>query len=199
MFAVKAMCNRVIYISDGQVRFDGSPEDAIGLYEQENRLSTLFGNKLSQCPISITDMELFDENDRPCRVFNYGERMRIRLEFEAVREVLNPNFVVAFIRSDNVACCNYNTTMDGVKIPSLMGKGVIELLTPPLKLVAESYIIHLLVWEADFQQLYSSQVGTTFHVRHQLLSARHFGVFHESAEWFWHTTEAELSPASIEL
>jgi lipopolysaccharide transport system ATP-binding protein len=198
------MCNRVIYISGGRIRFDGSPEEAISLYEQENRLSTLagipaaVGEKSAQRPISITHIELFDEDDQPCRVFNYGVRMRIRLEFEAARKVLHPNFVVAFIRSDNVACCNYNTTMDGVTPPSVIGKGAVELLTPPLKLVAESYIIHLLIWDRDFHKLYSSQVGITFHVRHDLLSARHFGVFHESAEWFWHTAEEALVPASMQ-
>ena len=31
MFAVKALCNRVIYVADGRVQFDGSPEDAIQL------------------------------------------------------------------------------------------------------------------------------------------------------------------------
>src|SRR2546427_8053650 len=150
MFAVKALCTRVIYISDGQVRFDGPPEDAIRLYEQENRLETLpgsptgVGDKPGQCPVAITDIELFNEDGQSCRVFDYGTRMRIRLEFEAPYRVLNPTFVVAFIRSDNVACCNYNTAMDGVTIPALSGKGVIEVLTPPLKLVAESYVIHLL-------------------------------------------------------
>jgi lipopolysaccharide transport system ATP-binding protein len=204
MFAVKAMCNRVIYIAGGRVCFDGSPEEAIRLYEQENRLSTLsgapvvLGNKSSQPPVSITDMELFDEAGQPCHVFDYGERMRIRLEFEAIRTVVNPNFVVAFIRSDNVACCNYNTSMDKVIIPSLMGKGVIEVLIPPLKLIAESYSIHLLVWDTDFHRLYSSQVGTTFHVRHELLSARHFGIFHESAEWCWHTIGDELSSTNLQ-
>jgi lipopolysaccharide transport system ATP-binding protein len=110
---------------------------------------------------------------------------------------VQPNFVVAFIRSDNVACCNYTTAMDGVNIPSLLGKGVIEVWTPPLKLVAESYSIHVLVWDADFHRLYSSQVGSTFHVRHEILSARHFGVFHESAAWSWHTAEEARSSVSL--
>jgi lipopolysaccharide transport system ATP-binding protein len=48
--------------------------------------------------------------------------------------------------------------------------------------VAELYSIQVMVWDAKFQQLYSAQIGTTFHVRHLLLSP-HFGVFHEAAEW----------------
>ena len=89
MFAIKAMCNRVIYIAGGQVRFDGAPEDAIQLYEQESRLDTapwaqgLVGADPSQCPIYLTDIELCDEDGEARTVFDYGDRMRVRLTFEA--------------------------------------------------------------------------------------------------------------------
>jgi lipopolysaccharide transport system ATP-binding protein len=112
---------------------------------------------------------------------------------------MNPNFVVAFIRSDNVACCNYNTAMDGFVIPFLEGEGTIEAMTPRLKLVSELYNIHVLVWDKAFQRLYSAQqTSTTFHVRHQLLST-HFGVFHESAQWSWRTAEVDVFQSTMGL
>jgi lipopolysaccharide transport system ATP-binding protein len=83
--------------------------------------------------------------------------------------------------------------MDGLSILSLYGKGMIEVLTPPLKLVAELYAIHVMVWDTKFQQLYSAQMGMTFHVRHHLLSP-HFGVFHEAAEWHWEPDKGESPP-----
>ena len=204
MFAITAMCNRVLYIADGRVSFDGAPEEVIQLYEKENRLNPVpkgakVGSDPSQHPIYITSIGLFDEGGQPCRVFNYGERMRVRLTFEASQRILNPNFVVAFIRSDNVSCCNYNTAMDGLHIPFLESEGAIEVLTPPIKLVSELYNIHILVWDKDFQRLYSAQqTSTTFHVRHQFLST-HFGVFHESAQWTWQTTEVDVIQPTMSL
>jgi len=199
MFAIKALCNRVIYISDGLVRFNGSPDEAIRLYEQDAQLGTLpwahtmLGRDPSQCPVSITDIELMDEAGAPRSVFDYGERMRVRLRFHARQPIADPNFNVSFIRSDNVACCNFNTAMDGLTIPPLSGTGAIEILTPPLKLVAELYAIHVMVWDTTFQKLYSAQLATTFHVRHQLLNT-HFGVFHEPAEWRLHTSASAAVP-----
>ena len=204
MFAIKAMCNRVIYIADGQVHFDGTPEDAIQLYEQESRLDTapwaqqLVGTDPSQYSIYLTDIELCDEDGQARTVFDYGDRMRVRLTFETPHRVMNPNVNVSFIRSDNVACCNYNMTMDGLIIPSLSGRATIELLTPPLKLVAELYTVHVMVWDMKFEKLYSAQIGMTFHMRHQLLNT-HFGVFHETAEWFWHTSEGVCPGISVGL
>jgi lipopolysaccharide transport system ATP-binding protein len=183
MFSTKAMCSRVIYLSKGEVRFDGLPEPAIELFETENRVSTATQTQTEQL-IGIKYIELLDFDGRSTHVFNHGQRMRIRLTFEALDKVKNANIGVGFIRSDNVGCCNFNTAMDGFTVPALQGRGTIELITPPLKLVSELYEVHVMIWDVNCERLYSSQVCTTFHVRHDLLNT-HFGVFHESAEWHW--------------
>lgn len=134
-------------------------------------------------PIHITDVQIFDESGTPRAIFEYGERMRVRVCYTAIKEIRNPNFVVALIRSDNVACCNYSTATDGFPVPSLHGDGVVEVLTPPLKIVSESYTISAFVWDKDFQQKYGSLDGPNFHIRHHLYNT-HFGVFHEKGEWF---------------
>jgi lipopolysaccharide transport system ATP-binding protein len=197
MFAIKAMCNRVMYLSDGQLCSEGPPEDVIQLYEKDSRLGTapwaqrLVGSDPSQRAIYLTDIEVLDEKGKPRSVFSYGERMRLRMSFEAPQRIENVTVGVSFMRSDNVACCNYNTVLDGLAIPFLSGKHVIELLTPPIKLVSELYSIHVLVSDKSFQRLYSAQVGATFHVRDPLLST-HFGVFHEQGEWYWQPAQRDL-------
>ena len=188
MFAVKSMCSRVILLSQGRIRFDGSPADAIQMYEEENKVSAMpwgiksIGSDPSQWDVYVDDVETFDENGRQRNLFNYGERVRVRLKFSVRRTVINPNFLITFIRSDEVVCCNYNTVMDGFTVPSLVTDGTIELLTPPLNLVSESYKICVLVRDANFENLYCAQVGKSFHVRHEILDT-HFGVFHEQGEW----------------
>ena len=190
MFSIKVMCSRAIYLSRGRVSLDGTAEEAIGLYEQESRLDMaewakgMVGSDPSRCPISIQEMELVDENGAPRSVFDYGERMRIRLHFEARQALRDPNFNVAFFRSDNVSCCNFNTAMDGFSTDLVSGSGTIEVFTPPIKLVSELYLIQVMVWDAKFQRLFCAQTGKNFHVRHPTLNT-HFGVFHEAAEWSW--------------
>jgi lipopolysaccharide transport system ATP-binding protein len=190
MFAVKAMCDRVIYLSKGRLFYDGPSDEGIKLYEKDSRLGTaswaqdMIDSDPSQRRIQMTEIETRGEDGQPKTVFDHGERMRVRLKFEAPQRLHNPNFVICFIRSDNVACCNYSTGIDGVTIPTVSGSGVVELLTPPLKLVSEHYAIQVLVWDETFQRLYCAQEGASFHVRHDLLST-HFGVFHEPADWCW--------------
>jgi lipopolysaccharide transport system ATP-binding protein len=160
------------------------------LYDQESGLDIAgwaqgtVGSDADKCPISIRSVEVLDGQDRPCASFEYGQRMRLRMYYEVRQRVESPNFSVAIIRSDNVGCCNYNTAMDRFPTDSAGDRGVIELTTPPLKLVSELYSIQVLVWDAKFQHLYCAQVAKTFHVRDALLSTQ-FGVFHEAGEWRW--------------
>ena len=184
MATIKTLCSRVIYLRQGQIQFDGPTDEGIKLYEEDCRLTTLpyMESRADEWPIHITDFTLLDQNGRTKTVFEYGERMKVRLRYEARRPIKDPNFIIAFIRSDGVSCCNYSTELDGVGIDSVNGTGVIELLTPPLKLVSELYTIHVLVREKDFQKTLCAQIGSTFHIRHDLLNT-HFGVFHEPGTW----------------
>ena len=191
MFAIKAMCDRALCLAHGQLVFDGEPTAAIEKYEETSTgLEALpwarAGNgDPSRAPIRVNHLEVLDDSGRPRTVFEHGERMRLRLHWEAQQPLARPNFVVCFMRSDNVACCNFNTAMDGFALPAASGEGVLEMVTPPLKLVSEMYMIHLLVWDEKFQKLHSAQMGSTFHVKHEMLSTS-FGVFHEPAQWSLH-------------
>jgi lipopolysaccharide transport system ATP-binding protein len=79
---------------------------------------------------------------------------------------------------------------------SVSGTGIVEVLTPPLKLISELYTIHVLVWDHEFQRLYfSQQTGVSFQVRHPLFTT-HFGVFHESGRWVWKADEKTV-PVSL--
>src|SRR5439155_25655455 len=122
------------------------------------------GSDPSKCPISVTRIELLDEHGQPCSLIDHGRRMRVRLHYEMRERVEQPNFTVAFIRSDNVACCNFSTALDSFDTDPAGRHGAIELLTPPVKLVSELYAVHVLVWDKAFQRLYCAQVGKNFHV-----------------------------------
>jgi lipopolysaccharide transport system ATP-binding protein len=191
MFSIKTMCRRVIYLKKGVVQFDGPTDKGIELYEKECRLSAVPWAKDNpdDWPIVVTDVALFDDAGVAKTVFDHGERVNVRLCYEAKQPVSTPNFIVAFMRSDGVACCNFSSEVDGVIKDRISGKGVIEFQTPPLKLVSEHYTLHIMVREKGFQRLLCAQVGTSFHVRHQLFDT-HFGVYHEPAQWRWESGQA---------
>ena len=202
MFAIKAMCDRAIYLSQGKVMFDGPTAEAIHRYENDVRLTTAawaegkIGGDPNRYPIRMTAVEVLDESGRPQTVFDYGTRMRLRLHYHADRRIERPNFNISFVRSDNLPVCNYNMAMDEVDLPFVEGEGVVEVLTPPLKLIAELYSVHAMVWDQKFQNLHCAQVGQNFHIRHETLNTD-FGIFHEQAEWtVARATDAQVTTVS---
>jgi lipopolysaccharide transport system ATP-binding protein len=197
MFSIKTMCERVIYLKQGRVIYDGPTEGGIALYEQDSPLSTVpwVRDDPSQWPIRLTEVALLDSGGQRRTVFDFGEPMTVRLAYQTRGAVSEPNFIVAFIRSDGVACCNFSNETDDVQFSELEGQGVVELKIPPLKLISETYTVSVFVREKGFQKLLCAQVGGTFHVRHHLYDL-HFGVFHESAQW---RLEASRTPAAAQL
>jgi lipopolysaccharide transport system ATP-binding protein len=184
MFSIKTMCRRVLYLRHGEVVFDGSTDEGIKLYEEDCRLSPVpwIDDPREAWPVVITECQTLDEASRPKTIFEHGDRMKVRIRYRAGATVHKPNFIVAIIRSDGVACCNFSTELDGVSTESVGTDGVLHLQTPPLRLVAELYTIHVIVRELGFQKILCAQIGSTFHIRHPLLDVN-FGVFHERAEW----------------
>jgi lipopolysaccharide transport system ATP-binding protein len=184
MHNIKTMCDRVIYLRKGRVAFDGPTERGLALYEQDCRLSDLAWVDVprDQWPIEITGCELVDANGTARSVWDFGQPLRIRISFNAHRAIADPNFIVALIRADGVACCNYSSEADGIATGRLAGRGQVEIGVPPLKLVSDMYSVSVLVRERGFGQVVCGQIGATFHVRHPLFDT-HFGVYHEPATW----------------
>jgi lipopolysaccharide transport system ATP-binding protein len=118
----------------------------------------------------------------PQVVFDHGERMRLRIDYEVRRAAPRASFVVAFIRSDGVVSCSYSSELDGLVLTPGAAGGRVELRTPPLALISENYRVEILVRERGRQELLGAHAGATFHVRHPLFDT-HFGVFHEAGEW----------------
>jgi lipopolysaccharide transport system ATP-binding protein len=204
LFAVKAMCRRVLVLSSGSCKYDGEPAGGIDLYENDSRLEAdpwavgVIGQDIKKWPIIIRSLEYLDLAGEPRTVYDYGEQMRIRMHYEVRTPIKDPNFYFAIRRSDNVACCSFSAARDGVSVPLLEKSGAIELLTSPMHLTADQYGSWAIVWDKEFKNLYCGQIGPNFHVRDEVLNSN-FGVFHEPAEWRWLAGDAaqnlETSPA----
>jgi lipopolysaccharide transport system ATP-binding protein len=201
LFAIKAMCRRALVLSAGRLQFDGSAARGVEIYQENSQLEATpgaleeVGRDISQWPIILSGLEFLDVEGRPRSTYDHGERMRVRIHYDLRRPIKFPNFYLSFQRSDSVWCCSFSAARDGVTTPLLMESGVIELLTPPLRLVADLYGAYAAVWDQEFKTLYSAQTGPNFHIRDETLNSD-FGVFHEPAEWRWDANGVENEAGS---
>lgn len=184
MFSIKTMCQRVIYLKKGQVVFDGPTAEGLKLYEADSRLADVpwFDEPEGGRRISFDDVQFIGKEGSEGAVFDFGERMTIRLRYKTKGRVERPDIRIGLDRDDETHCMTFSTLTDGVPMPYLEGEGVIELTTPPIKLVSDLYTCNVVVRDADGNML-SGQIGGRFHVRHPDFSSTTFGVFHESGDW----------------
>lgn len=202
LFAVKAMCRRVLVLSAGSCQFDGLPAEGIELYEKDPRLEAdpwalaAIGEDINNWPIIIRFVEFLDIEGEQRSIYEYGERMRVRIHYEVRKPIQYPNFYLGIRRSDNVTCWSFSAARDGVTTPLLDQSGMIELLTPPLRLVSDQYGSYAVVWDHEFKNLYCEQIGPNIHVRDEVLN-HHFGVFHVPAEWRWGANNDGIQVTSL--
>jgi len=195
MFNIKSMCDRVICLEAGRIVYDGATDRGIEIYERGAHLSAVPWAKEdpTKWPITFTDIETCNEQGEPQTVFDFGARMIVRLSYQSREPIPSPRVMIAFMRSDNVASTVWANEPDGIELGLLEGEGVVEMRTPPLKLIAEKYTLHVLVRAEGSHDVLCAQVGRTFHIRHPLLDVD-YGAFHEPAEWRVVARERAVTP-----
>jgi lipopolysaccharide transport system ATP-binding protein len=187
MFSIKSMCPRVIYLKRGQMVYDGPTDEGLKLYEADSRLAPApwFHNDDKAPPaIVITDVKISGEDGVEKTVFDFGERMRVRIDYEAFRPIKAPDFRIGINRTDDVHCCTFSSVADEVDVGVLdPGTGTIEVTTSPLNLVSELYQAFVSVRENKYGHILCAQIGGHFHVRHPTFASNAFGIFHQPGDW----------------
>jgi lipopolysaccharide transport system ATP-binding protein len=183
MFTIKNMCTRAIYLRGGKVAFDGPVDAALAVYEDDCRTARpSWQPDHVEEAIAILDAQLTSENGDEKSIFDFGERMVCTIHYRAEKPIVRPNFILSIHRNDEVHCCNFSSEVDGAVFDSLIGEGVLTLVTPRLKLTSDGYMASVTVRAEGFKEVIAARNVGNFHIRHALLN-HHFGVFHESAEW----------------
>lgn len=185
MFSVKTMCERVIYIKNGRVAFDGPTDEGLHHYERDSYLADApwFKPEGGHHPVEIREVTVADESGAPKTLFRHGERMRITARYTASEPIADPHVLFSVTRSDELLCCNFSTMTDRAKLQTLSGEGTIELLTPPLTLNADTYTVSVVVRQRGFERLLAARIGARFHIEHPVFAPDVFGVFHMPGTW----------------
>jgi lipopolysaccharide transport system ATP-binding protein len=179
------MCQRVIYLKKGEVVYDGPTEEGLRLYENDSRLAVApwFRPEPGMPIVDITDVELLGHDGQRKSIFDFGERMTVRVHYDARDPVIEPDIRVGINRSDDLHCCTFSSVADGISLSVLSGPGEIELTTPPVKLVSDSYRLTISIRERRHGRMIAAKLGESFHVRHPIFSSNAFGVYQEPANW----------------
>jgi lipopolysaccharide transport system ATP-binding protein len=139
---VGSFCDRVICMEGGVVSMDGRTEQVIEHYRDKlmGEEKAAAGSSLRLNPLKseirtsedigkvrIIEVGFYDKDGRETQKITTGERLVIRIGYNAEEGVHNPLFRVVFYRSDGLLMFATNTYRQGLDLGEVHGEGIVEL------------------------------------------------------------------------
>jgi ABC-type polysaccharide/polyol phosphate transport system ATPase subunit len=135
MTAVERLCNRVFFLSQGEIRASGDPHEVIGEYYQtvvfsqggetggDERVAASGDGRAAE----ILGVRFLDRDGVEVDSIATGQPMIAQIEYSAHRRIEDPVFELLFYSADDRLHCQYSTTTGSERIPFLQGRGMVEI------------------------------------------------------------------------
>ncbi|MGB3511115.1 MAG: ABC transporter ATP-binding protein [Microcoleaceae cyanobacterium] len=165
---VQQLCDRVIWLRQGQIVAYGEPEVVAGQYVSEMRSET---DKLTpDRPPELTtsgvelrvnenrfgslEMEITDVRLQPTPKINGGDSLCIEIDYLSNQAVTSPIFSVSITNEAGEILLDNNTMAEGVALPTIQGRGQIKLDLKRLDLIGGKYFVNVGVYEQNWHYAY---------------------------------------------
>ena len=158
--SVKNLCNKGVWLSRGTIGAQGSVDKVISYYmglvrekeedilEREHvEVKEEIGNRWGSREIEITDVKFFNNDGKECYVFETGDKMVIKIKYDAHKKIKKPIFGVAIHRNDGIHVSGPNTKFQNRIMEFLEGNGEVECVIDSLPLLEGTYLFSAAVYD----------------------------------------------------
>jgi lipopolysaccharide transport system ATP-binding protein len=151
MHHVENVCNRVLYIKEGQIVFDGPSDQAISLYlgDATSNVSNIgkrvfqgYRTRLSE--FDVLGLYLLSPDNTPTKTVTLDQPLNILIDFHSISRIFKPKVELAF-NCKGIRIGQANTVSDKVIPDFLEGKGIITFRWPRCFLTPNYYTIDFYV------------------------------------------------------
>jgi lipopolysaccharide transport system ATP-binding protein len=149
MAAVENLCNRCVWIDEGQVRMDGDTDEVIAAYmesyssgDTDDRDLTHVTHRGGNGDVRYTGVRFLASDGNPIGVVRSGDALKIELSFDVHKEVRGPHFGVEIHSDTGTLVSDVSTWSVGLDCDELSpGKGKAELTIDDLPLMPGRYFL----------------------------------------------------------
>jgi ABC-type glutathione transport system ATPase component len=197
MNLVRSMCDRVIWLEDGEIRAEGYPDVVVNAYVgelSEDNLSHLnecrgrvsSGRRHGSNEARISDIQFIDGRGAERYVYESGESLRVRIHYECREPVPSPVFGLAIFRKDGWHINGPNTQFAGSPIDAIDGRGYVDYEIASLPLLEGMYKLSASIYDQGLRHAYDAyEECVTFAVRNETVREE-FGSVYFDATWAHH-------------
>lgn len=195
---VQEVCDRCVYIRQGQIQRDGMPADVIrqyrfdvaGMQSDGPKLQTELGQQAE-----ILDVIFRRQDGRECSEFQTGDDLVIEVRYWAHRRIENPIFILDIDGRKGAHVTGMSTRTDGIVIDGIEGKSSIFCRVPQLILNEGIYTVNVELDNSEDGEIYDRHFG-----RYKFMvgtGAEHrWGLVRFRAEWAWNPVFSETLSAA---
>ncbi len=126
---VRNVCNRALWIDNGEIQIMGHPDDVVREYlnhvERERGLQYVAlgdlerrGRRVMRGGVQITRCTLYNETDQEVEVFNFGTPLRIEIDYRVTARIEQLAFGVSIYTENGVRAVDMNSSVIEVDIHS---------------------------------------------------------------------------------
>ncbi len=154
-FQVRSLCDRVVYIVEGKVEFDGDPVEGTRRYEQD-LLSGRVGQRQQGTAAdrgavaALRQATILEQASDQGIVLQTGAPLSVKVSYQLDEDHANaPVLSIGLLRGDGVMACVLNSRELGHELPG--GEGVHDVVgrLADLPLFPGKYSVEVLLWDAE--------------------------------------------------
>jgi ABC-type polysaccharide/polyol phosphate transport system ATPase subunit len=135
LHSVKQTCRRVIFLSHGEVQYDGDPQEAVNLYLDKTRSGETSlggstpsgrGTRFGSFDAIIEEVRLLNAEDQVVEEISTGESLTVEIHYHAPKPIASPDFCAYVKRNDGTMFCASLASWEGTRLPEISGRGILR-------------------------------------------------------------------------
>jgi len=143
MSAVQSMCSKVMLLKTGIIEKIGNSVDIVREYYRSITLTkaNCLAQVISAPDLKIKRVYLSVDGKTPCNEFQMGDSLRVCLEYEALRKILQPQFSIGITEGGWKPLALASMLIDGRAPKSIYGRGCLTCNFNDLSLMPKTFQI----------------------------------------------------------
>jgi ABC-type polysaccharide/polyol phosphate transport system ATPase subunit len=155
---IQEVCDRCVYVSQGEIRFDGTPSRSIAHYKKDivsQKLPTSSSSEgVFSAKAEILDVLFTDKDDVSKSLFQTGDEIFVRIEFYANLRIANPVFGIGVYGTNGEHITGFNTRTSSFCVDAIEGKGSIYCRMRNFNLRSGLYRVSVSLHDFDYRETY---------------------------------------------
>lgn len=152
MEAIRALCQRCVWMKDGRLHEDGEAEEVVDAYFKGTSVDQSFSYSNQDYGLTIKKVALRNDRGEEASQYRPGEDLTVEISYHAEKRIEKPILAVGVI-GVNGACFTSNMLLDGHRPEYLMGSGQLACSFKSIPLLPQNYTVKLIVRSANIRDV----------------------------------------------